>query len=134
MNNVGLPSPVIQLLQQLTPHSDDLKWRVSGGGRKVKLTLTWDWRTPKKATIWRKFQRLINGEVRSRSNPVTPTRPRNIPFIEAAAPLRARSEGEIISIDSNVSFQSPDDSYDQILDGSVVYQCLNACERILNCE
>ncbi|CAD5112080.1 unnamed protein product [Dimorphilus gyrociliatus] len=55
----GLPTAVIQLLNQLTPHSDALKWQVSGGNGKVMLTLTWDWRTSKKTSIWEKVQRTL---------------------------------------------------------------------------
>lgn len=55
----GLPNAVIQLLNQLTPHSDSLKWQVSGGNGKVMLTLTWDWRTNKKTSIWEKVQRTL---------------------------------------------------------------------------
>lgn len=122
MNDINLPSPVIELLRQLTPHSNDLKWTVNGRRTKVSLTLIWDCRPPKKSSFWSKIQRLINGQIRARSLPGTPIRQKYQSCYDTTSLYTLNSDEPIFSFDSEM----------ENLNGAVVNECLNACERILN--
>lgn len=124
MDDINLPSPVIELLRQLTPHSNDLKWTVNGRRSKVCLTLIWDCRPPKKSSFWNRIQRLINGQIRARSLPGTPIRQKYRSCYDTTSLYTINSDEPIFSFDSEMDN----------LNGTVVNECLNACERILNNE